>query len=136
MERISVNKKIKKIIDLYKIVPDFFGCTLTDVNTRNQFSDQLIHIVSVSGNVDDIQVLLECGADINSKGEGGFTPLHYAAEQNKFELISFLLNNGASMCLVNDDNLSPLELADMLDNVKSKKVFEKWLNGYGSKTDI
>ena len=70
------------------------------------------------GDCEAIYLLVEAGADINAKGERGYTPLHCAAEQNHFKAIKLLLALGADVQF-DDDNYSPLELAELLESTEA-----------------
>jgi ankyrin repeat protein len=52
------------------------------------------------------------GADINEKGENGYTALHGAAENNVIENVKLLLANYADPNATTDDGKTPLDLAE------------------------
>ena len=56
-------------------------------------------------------VLLELGADPNGRGEGGFTPLHTAAQNGDLDFVRLLLRHGADTTVVADDGRIPAALA-------------------------
>ena len=62
------------------------------------------------------RLLLDSGADPNGRGEGGFTALHSAAQNEDEKLARLLLERGADPSLTADDGRSPadLGLADLL----------------------
>lgn len=74
---------------------DCLDIPLTEVNQLNIFGESPIHIAAWRGCSEDIQWLLENGANINQFGEFGMTPLHYAYMSGKEENIEALLNAGA-----------------------------------------
>jgi uncharacterized protein len=56
-------------------------------------------------------VLLGAGADPNGRGEGGFTPLHSAAQNGDVELVRLLLEHGADASATASDSRTPADLA-------------------------
>ena len=60
---------------------------------------------------DSARVLLEAGADPNGPGEGGFTPLHTAAQNGAAELVQLLLEHGADPGTTAADGRAPRDLA-------------------------
>lgn len=117
-------QSIQEIFRRIEKVPDFFDQKIDSVHYRNQFGDSPLHIVSCWGDIKAIEALVNAGADINSKGESGFTPLHCAAEQNHPEAILKLIELGASD-LLDDAGESALELARVLQNIEAATALEK-----------
>jgi hypothetical protein len=54
-------------------------------------------------------VLIEAGANINAKGEGKNTPLHYASLNMNKSLVEILIKKGASAREQNDQGRTPLQ---------------------------
>ena len=62
------------------------------------------------------RLLLDSGADPNGRGEGGFTALHSAAQNEDEELARLQLERGDNPSLTADDGKKPADfgLADLL----------------------
>ena len=61
-----------------------------------------------------IAALLNAGADIQSRGEHGYSPLHEAVEQGHIEAVRLLLERGASVTATCDDGHTPIQSAQIL----------------------
>lgn len=57
------------------------------------------------------QLLLDSGADVNGRGEGGFTALHTARQNGDDAFAQLLLERGADPSLTTDDGRMPGDLA-------------------------
>lgn len=117
---------MRSIGDIYKeieSVPDFAGHRVTSVDYRNGYGDTPLHIVSNWGDCEAIEILVSAGADINAIGESGFTPLHCAAEQNKPEAITKLMQMGA-VSVQDNNGQTPLELAKILGNTEAVNALD------------
>lgn len=111
-------KQLGDLIEKYGAAPDFFDQDISDVNSRTSYGDQLIHAACVSGNMDDVALLLSMGADVNSQGNMGYTPLHYAVEQGHENIVALLLQCGADKLIKNSDGDVPLDVANAFNNSK------------------
>jgi len=61
---------------------------------------------------DAVKVLLAAGANPNAKAPDGSTPLHQAVAARQVAIIRALVGAGARLDAVNQDNLTPLQLAE------------------------
>jgi ankyrin repeat protein len=70
-----------------------------------------LHHACISGSVEIVSLLLECGSKIDVKDVNGYRPLHYACQYGKVEIGAALLRYGANPnepTLANND--SPMHL--------------------------
>ena len=56
---------------------------------------------------------MEAGAEVNAAGERGNRPLHAAVGQGHLDVITFLLDHGASPHERNEDRLTALDIAEL-----------------------
>ena len=86
-----------------------------DIPSRNAMRATPLHSAMATRRPDAAagiaRTLLARGADPNRQQEGGWTPLHAAAQSGDPELVALLLEHGADRAIVNDGGQTPLELA-------------------------
>jgi ankyrin repeat protein len=63
------------------------------------------------GGVEVARALIEAGADVNNQCEHGRTALHMAAAWGHADSVRLLLENGADATIIDDEGLSPPEVA-------------------------
>ncbi len=106
-------RSIEDIFREVESVPDFYGHIIDSADYRNGYGDSPLHVVCCWGDCEAISLLLKGGANINAKGESGFSPLHCSVEQNHPDAVKLLLENGA-LIQVDDSGVTPFELAGFL----------------------
>jgi ankyrin repeat protein len=70
---------LKEVLAKYQELPEFADTPLTDVNQRSIGEDAPLHVASRWGALEDVEVLVAAGANVNQAGDIGNTPLHEAA---------------------------------------------------------
>jgi uncharacterized protein len=93
-------------------LPDF-GEPITHVNQTGSAGNRPIHIASYRGNLEEMEALVEGGAEINVSGDMGSTPLHDAIEQGHTEIVKFLLDHGARTDVKNEFGRTALDIAEL-----------------------
>ena len=73
--------------------------------------DQAIHKAARAGHTDVVRVLAEAGADVNSPGNIGMTPLCQSAFSGQLTTARFLMDLGAEMNTQDDDGATALHHA-------------------------
>lgn len=92
-------------------LPEFSGFEGLEINQAGMFGNAPLHVACVRGSVDEVEALIDGGADLNIKGENGNTPLHEAAIQGHLDVVKVLIQNGARKDIVNDDGKSAFDVA-------------------------
>lgn len=96
------NELLRDIFKKYGRHPQFLGEEIVDVNQAGGFDDTLLHLAARKGEIEDVKLLVACGADVNAVGDMGCTPLHEAAVRGQVEVVAFLLENGADPGIKNE----------------------------------
>ena len=87
--------------------------TNDSLNVADHDSNCALHIAVRKGDIKAVQLLVDCGADVNVLDGYGQTPLHTAAAgwEGCLELCSILLKHDAKIDVVDKDGYQPLHLA-------------------------
>jgi ankyrin repeat protein len=87
--------------------------------------------------VKSVELLIKFGADVNHRGLGGDTALHYAAMRDRFEILDILLGNGADPKILDDrgkDFMSVVEVMNSYTELPyqagTKKRRMEWMERY------
>ena len=89
-----------------------------DVNapSKNQMKVRPIHAAVAFGDKEVgckiAKILLENGADVKAKQQGGWTPLHRAVNSGSEKLVTLLMSHGANPAEPNEEGVTPLQLAE------------------------
>ncbi|XP_015279342.1 PREDICTED: 2-5A-dependent ribonuclease [Gekko japonicus] len=75
------------------------------------------------GSIEEVQQLLEEGADVNVKLNYGWTPLLFAVQGDKLEFVQLLLDQGADPCAKKDNGATPFIIAGITGNVMLLELF-------------
>ncbi|MBI5707290.1 MAG: ankyrin repeat domain-containing protein [Armatimonadetes bacterium] len=89
-----------------RILSQFLNKTQVGIQDCNGLT--ALHFASWHGTTEQMQVLLDCGADSKCADVEGRTPLHYAALSGNCSALSLLLQRGAVVDAVDVDGLTPL----------------------------
>ncbi len=80
--------------------------------SSNRFKVAPIHSACAIGSEPLARLLLDNGADVNARQQGGFTPLFSAVNIGSVELVTFLLERGADIHARTDDGDTVLSIAE------------------------
>lgn len=79
-----------------------------DINTLNEFGENLLHEAIEVKNVFAAKILLEKGVNVNHQDKQGNTPLHYIGEMPNVELLNLVLENGGDLSISNIHGNTPV----------------------------
>ena len=89
--------------------------------SKNSKSTQKVVKLASEGNVIQLQNEIDL-AQINCKYQFGFTLLHYAAKENRVEVIEYLVSSGCDINAADDDKQTPLHKSAMFGHTESVKL--------------
>jgi ankyrin repeat protein len=94
-----------------------------EIKTKGRKGWTLFHYAAEYQNVSIGKELLSKGADLNAKDDFGNNVLWRAIFSSKVkgEFIQFLIENGADKFAENNSGISPMDLADTIDNYNVKQ---------------
>ncbi|ORX78967.1 ankyrin, partial [Anaeromyces robustus] len=102
-----------------------------DVNRPNSIGIYPIALACESGNIEQVRLLLNHGANPNVQSDGS-TPLIQSCINNNSEVVKLLIEHGADVNFVNSEGLHPLLF---LVNESEKNVTKLFLS-YGANPNI
>ena len=101
--------------------------------------DMALIKASRDGHTETVAMLLEKGADVNAKDNGGYTALLWASHDGHTEIVAMLLDNGANVNVKDNDGFTALYWASqnghteivamLLENKYGTDVNAKSING-------
>jgi hypothetical protein len=78
----------------------------------------------------EVRTLIKRGADVNQRDEYGRTPMHWAVEEGKLEVVDLLAGEGADINARDALDMTPLQLARVKTPSRADRVREI-LSKYG-----
>jgi ankyrin repeat protein len=120
----AMNDKLKTIRDKYSTCPEFFTVVINDVNQRGNSGDTLLHVAGRQA-VEDIELLVELGAQLDAVGDLGNTALHQAASRGLVHSVKKLIELGAHSDIKNEFGQTPLNLAKLMERTEVIRLLTK-----------
>lgn len=120
---------LQELLANYQALPEYCGLDLVDVNQVSLFGDVPMSVAATRGSIEELELLVAAGANLNAKGEHGYSPLHYAVEHGHLHVVEWLLEHGADRSLRNDLGDTAEQLAEILAEDKIMSVLREWPPG-------
>ncbi|XP_054585222.1 fibronectin type 3 and ankyrin repeat domains protein 1 [Eptesicus fuscus] len=100
------------------------GCEVDAVDAGSGWTP-LMRVSAVSGSQRVASLLIEAGADVNTKDKDGKTPLMVAVLNNHEELVQLLLDKGADASVKNEFGKGVLDMARVFDRQNMVSLLEE-----------
>ena len=100
------------------------------INENTLESWSLLHSAAMNGNLDEAELLIKAGCDLNARTILGQTPLHIAVQHKHIAMTEVLLQSGAATEAQDNEGLQPLHHA-----VKGSPELVLSLLAYGAPVD-
>jgi ankyrin repeat protein len=86
---------VHNIFDIVKLLVTYGADTEIPVTTKDRHQYVPIHAASKNGFVEIAEILIQAGANVNSKSSTGGTPLDFALQKNQSKTADLLIRHGA-----------------------------------------
>jgi ankyrin repeat protein len=94
-----------------------------DTTSLDKGGKTAIHWAALVGSIECAKILLDQGkADLNAKTKMGATACHLAAEDNKIEMLTWFVENGADPDTLNNKGLTPFDVAKKKGHKAAMKI--------------
>ncbi|WP_052754578.1 ankyrin repeat domain-containing protein [Calothrix sp. 336/3] len=117
--------KYHSLLEKYKESLLFEDGMFNDVNFKGSSEDTILHLACLRGEIQDVIIILECGAHINAKGDIGATPLHNAVLSDNPLLVKILIDYGADLKEKDEFGETPENWAKNLNKTNALKAIEE-----------
>jgi len=95
----------------YQMDDEEGGCTSSTKTGMSRNKLKTLHDAARDGDIDQVQLLLSQGANVNEKNRMGWTPLHTAIRNRRLALIEPLIAKGADINAADNRGQTPLMAA-------------------------
>ena len=103
---------IKYLLNSLPRAQIYFQLSGLDINFKNPYNGfNIIHLVSLYGNVAVLDYFHKNGANLNAISHLGSAPLHFAANRGEINILEYLIINGADVDICDRYKSTPLHIA-------------------------
>ena len=107
-------------LDLIRLTTHHNSKSLT-ISNANIKKEYRLPELAAEGNLSQLKNTID-HSEIDHQYQFGFTLLHYAAKENRVEVIEYLVTNGCDINVVDDDEQTPLHKSAMFGHVQSPQL--------------
>jgi hypothetical protein len=68
-----------------------------DINIRSQSGNSALHRAAMEGDIDAVRILINHGANVNTRDRNGFQPVHHALRCHHYKAAMFLMDCGTDL---------------------------------------
>ena len=79
------------------------GLKEVEVDHTDDEDGTALHWAAENNHADVVQVLIDAGADIEVRNNGGNSPLHFACSSGSLDVVKLLVRAGAGVCVTDND---------------------------------
>jgi ankyrin repeat protein len=97
----------------------------TDAVARNPMQVMPLHSAASARNLEGVRLLLQHGAPVNARQQGGWTPIHASAQNGDRAMVELLLQHGADRSAANDQGQTPATVARAKGQVAIAELMEQ-----------
>ena len=124
----NVQTKVEGLLKKYQGQVQFEDKELTSLDQLGIDQDSPFHLACFRGDLNDVNIMISAGVDLNHQGDLGDTPLHYAVRMQRESVVEALLLGGALSDIKNDYEDTPMDIAKREGNQKIISLLERFLN--------
>lgn len=122
-----MKSEISELLDRYvsEDTNTFRDFPKLEVNTVGHEQRTPLHLACSRSAVEDVEILLRHGADVNAKDDVGHTPLHTAVFRREVGIVRLLLAAGADPAIVSQFEETPLTVAGRLELIEIERLLRE-----------
>jgi ankyrin repeat protein len=120
-----MSSELRALLDRYisEDTGTFRGFSRLEVNTAGHENRTPLHVACTRAAVEDVDILLAGGADVNASDDVGHTPLHCAVFQRSLPIVQRLILAGADSDAVSQFNETPKSIARTFNLTEIEREF-------------
>ncbi|BEP30858.1 MAG: hypothetical protein WBIAU1_03360 [Wolbachia endosymbiont of Drosophila biauraria] len=118
--------------DDFKRLEEYIDQHIDKYNVNRELLDKLplLSWAACKNSVNVAQPLLSIGADIDIRCDQNWTPLHYAVSAGQYDMVRFLVDQGASIVAKDNNVKTPLRIVNELGNTEVANFLRAKLDKY------